>query len=73
MILNQFYCSKLLRGFLMDPAGKADRFLNYVLTNQLFKSQELWISRRKRREFLEECLRNNAKRLEQLRNELPNQ
>ena len=32
----------------MDPAGKADRFLNYVLTNQLFKSQELWISRRSR-------------------------
>lgn len=27
----------------------------------------------KRREFLEECLRNNAKRLIQLRNELPNQ
>ena len=27
----------------------------------------------KRREFLEQCLINNAKRIEQLRNELPNQ
>ena len=29
----------------MEPAGKADRFLNNALVNKLFKSQVMWNSR----------------------------
>ena len=38
--------SPVLRGLMSRPTDKADRYLNYGLTNRLFKSQEEYLERK---------------------------
>ena len=40
-----FKHSPVLRGLMSRPTDKSDRYLNYGLTNRLFKSQEEYLER----------------------------